>query len=366
MKILCVIDSLGPGGSQRQLVELAIGFKEKGNEVSFLTYHNNPFYYKDLRNAGISLRYVEISNYLFRMLIIRRIIRSRSYDVVLSFLEGPSFICEFARLPYSKWRLIVGERSAISNIYKIPKLLIYRLMHLIADFIVANSNKNIALVLKVNPFLSRSKCKVIYNSIDFVRWYPPKDFDFKVNGLLNLVVAASHRFVKNLNGLIEALQLMDQKQKDMIRIAWYGDRITEPFYDESFMIGKTKIKNYGLEKIITFHPATSNITEIIQNADAVGLFSLYEGLPNIVCEGMACGKTLICSMVSDLPEFLAHDLKLLFDPQSPESIKNSLEYLISLSKEQLYQTGIRNHKIALQYFNKDNIISSYLRLMNTD
>lgn len=33
MKILCVIDSLGSGGAQRQLVSLAKGFKEKGNEV---------------------------------------------------------------------------------------------------------------------------------------------------------------------------------------------------------------------------------------------------------------------------------------------------------------------------------------------
>ena len=35
MKILCVINSLRPGGAQRQLVNLGIGFKEKGHEGGF-------------------------------------------------------------------------------------------------------------------------------------------------------------------------------------------------------------------------------------------------------------------------------------------------------------------------------------------
>ena len=33
MRILCVIDSLGSGGAQRQMVNLAVGFKSKGHQV---------------------------------------------------------------------------------------------------------------------------------------------------------------------------------------------------------------------------------------------------------------------------------------------------------------------------------------------
>ena len=48
MKILCVIDSLGSGGAQRQLVQLAIGLKNKGVDVSFLMYHNIHFFKSEL------------------------------------------------------------------------------------------------------------------------------------------------------------------------------------------------------------------------------------------------------------------------------------------------------------------------------
>lgn len=38
MKIVCFTESLGAGGAQRQLVNLAVMFKVKGHEVAFLTY----------------------------------------------------------------------------------------------------------------------------------------------------------------------------------------------------------------------------------------------------------------------------------------------------------------------------------------
>jgi hypothetical protein len=68
MKILCIIDCLGPGGAQRQLVELGLGFKEKAHEVSFLTYFNAPFFNQVLEEAGISLYCIEEPGYFKRFL----------------------------------------------------------------------------------------------------------------------------------------------------------------------------------------------------------------------------------------------------------------------------------------------------------
>jgi len=87
MKILCVIDHLGPGGAQRQLVELALGFNEKGHDVQFLTYHRIPFFEPSLKDQGIRINWIEGSNYLRRFWRIRRFIRKGGYDAVLSFLE---------------------------------------------------------------------------------------------------------------------------------------------------------------------------------------------------------------------------------------------------------------------------------------
>jgi glycosyltransferase involved in cell wall biosynthesis len=362
MKILCVIDSLCPGGAQRQMVELALGFKEMGNEVTFLIYHNIPFFTPDLEDAGIQITCINEPNYLRRFLKMRTIIRKGKYDSVLSFLEAPSFICELSGFPYRKWKLIVGERSANPLIFKSLKRIIYRQFHLLADYIVANSHSNINYVRKVNPFLSKSKCRVIYNIVDFEYWQPPENFVLKNHSKLKLIISARQNYLKNLSGLVEALALMNREELDKISVEWYGDSITEPYHDNSFTEANEKIRQYKLQNVLNFYPASPDFVKIAREADAVGLFSFYEGFPNTILEGMACGKPIICTAVSDLPDLLNHNEKLLCDPYNPYSIRKALSYLINLTSGELEQIGNRNLQIVKEKFNRELILSEYLSL----
>jgi glycosyltransferase involved in cell wall biosynthesis len=364
MKILCVIDTLNSGGAQFQLVELAIGFREKGNEVYFLIYHDFPFFNPYLERVGIEISCIKEPNYLKRLFKMRKFIRNGSFDAVLSFLEAPSFICEFSGLPFRKWKLVVGERSASPEILRSLKLKVFRWFHAFADYVVANSYNNLRIVRKINPLLSNTKCNVIYNAIDLNTWKPDPQYIHRKNGKTRLVVVARQIFEKNLNGLIEAIALLDKEDLGKITVDWYGDRITEPLLDSSITEAVDKINKYGLKNVIFFYPATHDIARIIKEADAIGLFSFFEGLPNSVCEGMACGKPIICSAVSDLPKLLSYDKRLLCDPEKPESIKLALHYLINLSSNNLKEIGSVNLETARSMFDKKEIVTKYLGLFN--
>ena len=363
MRILCVIDCLGSGGAQRQMVELALGFKEKGHEVVILTYFHSPFYNPILEQAGIRIECLHEANYLKRLYRIRQFIRKGSkWDVILSFLEAPNFICELAGFPFRTWKLVVGERSANPKILKSRRLKFYRWFHLLADHIVANSHTNMCMIKAINKFLSDSKCTVIYNIIDFNKWKPSTDYVPRKNGNLKIVVAASHQYLKNLNGLLEALALMSREEQNKMTIEWYGDSLIKPYVDNSIIEALKKIDQYKLENIISLKPATHDLPGIFQDADAVGLFSFYEGFPNTICEGAACGKPLICSTVSDIPILLSHENNLLCNPEEPISIKSALCHMINLSDAELIRIGSINEKIAKEKFNKEFVISSYLQL----
>ena len=220
MKILCVIDSLGSGGAQRQLVGLAIGFKERGHEVSFLVYHEEDFFNKQLDDANIPVRKVLESNYFKRFFKMRRYIRKGNFDAVLSFLEAANFICELSGFPFRKWKLVVGERSANPNIKKSIKLRIYRWFHLMADYTVANSLANMKIIRSINPLLKKNKCKVIYNMIDTKTWKPLNNYEYRRNVKTNIIVIARHKYLKNLNGFIEALSLLTNQQLHKINVEW--------------------------------------------------------------------------------------------------------------------------------------------------
>lgn len=362
MKILCVIDSLGSGGAQRQLVGLAIGFKEKGHEVTFLTYHPNDFFKPFLIENNILIKTIVEPNPIKRLFKMRSFIRKNKPDSVLAFLEAPSFICEIAGLPKKKWTLIVGERDADPLIPKSLKLRFYRFFHLHADFVVANSNENIKLVRQANPLIKADKCKVIYNILDLKRWAPLSTYLPKGNKKFKIIVSASHQYKKNLIGLVNALILLTKQERDYLSIDWYGDNVIEPYVDQSFPLSLGKIYKNGIDGVINFHPVTSKILEVVQEADAVALFSFYEGLPNAVCEGMALGKPIIISNVSDNANLIIENKGgFLFNPKEPESIAGAIRKLINLSNEELIQFGNFNRKRATELFDKKAIINEYLK-----
>lgn len=356
MKILCVIDSLGSGGAQRQLVNLALAFKDKGHEVSFLVYHSEPFYYATLKEHGIDILEVIEPSYIKRLLKMRRVIRNGKYDSVLSFLEAANFICEVSGLPFRKWRLVVGERSANPAILKSFKLRFYRFFHIFADVVVANSYENIKLVKKVNPFLSDKKMQVIYNLIDFEKWQPKsKNYVFRKNGKFNLIVVASHQYLKNLAGLVEAVNLLSDEEKSHLVINWYGgDR-----QDNSKIDALESINQYGLNDIFNFHEATLDIASRVNEADALGLFSFYEGLPNVVCEAMVNAKPVIASNVSDINLLLKENM--IFDANSANSIAERIKQLLALDEDSLDLISSENKKKALALFDRNYITKSYLK-----
>lgn len=363
MRILCVIDGLGSGGAQRQLVGLAIGFKEKGHIVTFLTYHKDDFYLPHLINSEISVFTIEENNLFIRLLKIISFIRKGNFDSVLAFLEKSSFACEIARIPWKKWTLIVGERNSDPRILQSFKSRSFRWFHFFANYVVSNSKTNISLVKKANPLLSSSKLKVIYNLVDLDFWKPKESLLANSNkSIFTLIVVARHAYQKNLMGLVNAVHQLKSLERKRLRIEWYG-----AIEDNTFTVAFKKIEEYKLNDIFKFTPASKLIRERIYKADAMGLFSFFEGLPNALCEGMALGKPIIASDISD-NKVLIHEGKggFLFDPTKPKDIAVAIKKVMGLDTEELKTFGVYNRIQAEKLFNPKHAIDSYLNLMERD
>lgn len=360
MRILCVIDNLGSGGAQRQLTNLAIGFKERGHTVSFLTYHPHNFFKEMLDEVKIPIETVTEPIYFKRLLKMRSIIRKGNYDSVLSFLEAPSFICELAGLPYRKWKLVVGERNADPKIFTSLRAKFFRYMHMFADAVVANSNANVKLIARVNPFIFKSKCHTIYNMVDINVWKPSDNYIIRKNGKTEFIVVASHQYAKNAKSLIEALNLLSDNEKSLISIKWYGGESS----DNSFVEARELLSRYKLNDVLEFLSPVKNIHEKMKDSDCCALFSYHEGLPNTICEGMALGKPVIGTKVSDVPKLIKEGLGgYLCNAESVESIVKVIRNMMNCSNEQLIAMGKYNRKRAISLFNKEKIIERYIKVL---
>ena len=367
MKLLFLIDDLVSGGAQRQMVKLSLAFREEGHQVSVLYYFPRDFYGDTLRDAGIELICLEIKNPLRRIWAFRRFIRKGNFNVVISYLGIPNFLCELAAIPYKKWRLIVNERSANPAILRSFKSIFIRFFHLFADEVVTNSFANKKIIQKANPFLKGKKLTVIYNMIDLDDWKPEHGFRFRKNGKITLLVPASHRYLKNFLGLLKAISLLTEQEREKISVKWYGNNLTPPYYDDSIIECREYIQKNNLETLVTLYPATHNIKEPIQQADIIGLFSFFEGLPNVVCEGMALGKPIIASNVSDVPLLVEDNINgKLVDPQDPESIADGLRFFIQATESNLEEMGSKSREKTNGLLNAQIIFKQYYRLVKNN
>lgn len=363
-KILCMIDMLVSGGAQRQLVELAIGYKNRGYEVAFLIYNKvfDSYYDETLAQAGIPVMDLREPNYLRRILRMRRMIVNYRPNAIISFLEAPNFIAEMASVLPHKWKLIVGERSADPEKLTDKRTRFFIHCHRFADAVVANSQANLDIVRKVAPELDIRKQHVIYNSLDPAKFTIDDSFKFCAHPRRKMVIASSHRYLKNLDGLIEAVHALPKALQDQLEIHWYGHNKFSNA-DQSFEEAQRKISDYGLETNFAFFPPTLAIYDKMKEADAVGLFSHFEGLPNAICEGMFLAKPVVCTRISDLPLILKEDVNaFLCDSQDHQTIMQALQRFLTADPQKLKQMGQTNRQLAQQLFDKDKILDQYQQL----
>lgn len=221
-KIILFIDSLGSGGAQRQVVNVALLLKKAGYDVSVLVYYDMPFYKPMLDKNNIPVTLLETKSSISRMLGIRKYLNNSGADVVIAFLETPCFIAGFSKMGHKRWRLITTERSAKMSTFTSRKNKIFNLFERFSDAKVGNSHNAINMWKKYYPQYN-DKYSVIYNHVLVPDEYVSYEHEYRACGKVHLAVAASYQGLKNPLAVIEAVNMLSDEQKEKLIINWYGN-----------------------------------------------------------------------------------------------------------------------------------------------
>lgn len=362
-RILFLSPNLGSGGAERQMATVASLLKDKGYDVELLCYAEGDFYEHILKAKGIRVHWIILPNYFKRMMRVRIFIRKGGYDVVVSFLETPCFLNNFAAVGGRKWKIITGERNSKEKHLKSKRGKVFAWFQRYSDVIVCNSENARKMWLKYYPQYEH-KLKVIYNTVTLqpvsTEYIPKRD------GRLHIVVAASYQYLKNPIGVVNALVLMSDEEKRKVRIDWYGKKEVlsgdTRAYDEAIEL----IEQHGLGDVIALHADTKDIHDRMHEADMVGLFSSVEGLPNAICEGMSLGKPVIMSKVSDYDVLIDESNGFLCDWDSAESIRDVFIKASSLTVDELRKMGECSKNKAQGLFSNENVIGKWIDVVNSD
>lgn len=355
-RILLLIDSLGAGGAQRQIVGLAILLQEKGYQVKIIYYHPDFFYRVCLDEHDVENEYIGgAESNMKRFFQISQAIWIYHPEVVISFLDKPNMIACLLKAIGMKFQLITGERNTNQSLNRNEKFKFMLLKK--ADVIVPNSYSQEKFIKNNFPDLCH-KVHTIINFVDLETFRPALN---KKRGH-DIIVAASAWESKNTIGLIEAAKIVKEHGYSFT-IRWYGIYEETPYVKEC----QQRIMKYGLKDFFYLLPKTSSIDKEYQEADYFCLPSFYEGTPNALCEALACGLPIICSNVCDNGEYIKEGVNgFLFDPHDFSEMADKIEKSFLLPDEQYYHFNKISREVAETCFSKDRFIREYSFLINNE
>lgn len=353
-RILCLIDSLGSGGAQRQMVGLSVLLKKKGYDVKVVTYFDVPFHLQYLMDNGVENECLECGRSLYKRLSkINRSIKEFKADVVISYLDTPNILSCLLKLYPRKWKLIVSERSLTQqlNIRERIKFFLYGR----ADVIVPNSYSQCNFIKKHYPRLS-SKCQVITNFVD-TDYFSPNPL-MLINESLKIIGVGRVNDEKNIPLLINAIKLvLDQGYN--VKVSWYGRRYP------IFTTCANLIKQLNIEDSFEFREPSTDIVKAYQNSDLFVLTSLYEGFSNVICEAMSCGLPVIASDVSDNGVLVKNgENGFLFPSNDKDCLAEKIIKYYNLDSEQKKEMGRNSRERALKMFSSELFIEKYIQLFD--
>jgi glycosyltransferase involved in cell wall biosynthesis len=365
-KVLLVIDSLGTGGAQNQLVNLAIGLKQLNYDVSFFVYFPQDAFRSRLEEEGIVIINESKKDKIGLSVVkaLKNLMYNKKFDFVISYLPTPGVYAALALklVGLTKTKLITSERTS-TNLRKFSlRLQLQKFAHYTATAVVFNSIHERKNWMAHFPFL-KEKSYTIYNGIDnekFSLRFAPKSFNYR------LLVVGSVSSDKNGLCIIEALNLYNKTSSKKISITWVGQKVYHLKGRREYLEKMERsIKAFELQNYWKWEDPQKNLLPYYHNYDALVHASSIEGLPNVVCEALSCGLPVIASAVHDHP-LLVEDNKrgFLFNPQKPEDLVDKIKTFYRLSTEELQEMSMNERKYAEQCLSLKHFIESYDRLLH--
>jgi len=222
--------------------------------------------------------------------------------------------------------------------------------------LIITVSKNLIEHLKL--FGIKNRFKVIPNTFDTKVFYPI--IKRKSRETIKFLLVASLVPVKGIPYLLEAVAILKGKRKDFI-LDIIGDGIYREKYEEyAYELGvRDEVKFYGLK-------TKKDIAQFMRNADFFVLPSIWENLPCVIIEAMACCLAVIASRVGGIPEILDEKTGILVPPKNKESLAEAISYMVDhvqdSSKERV--AGYAKRKFSLGVIGRqfDNVFENYKKI----
>ena len=302
-----LIRSLGPGGAERQLVNLAKGLRQLNHNVVVVTFYSGEWLEEELVAAGVTVWTLKKRgrwDIIGSGLKLFRIVRETRPSVLHSYLTTANLLALLPKLCFPSTKLVWGIRASDVDYrcYDWFSRLSFQaecVLSNLPDLIIANSCAG--RDYHCERGFPKSKVFVIHNGIDMNRFEPDKKAGEKVRrewkiqeGELLIGLVGRLDPMKDHPTFLKTAGIL-ARQRESMRFVCVGDgpsSYKQKLQSLAAQCGLgSKLVWAGSRKDMR---AVYNACNVIVNSSAWG-----EGLCNALLEAMACGVPCAATDVGD-------------------------------------------------------------------
>ncbi len=306
------------GGGEKWMVTAGKGLKERGHHVTLSGKSNSVFLTK-AKESGLDILPLNIyADYNpFKILHTKWILKKKKIDVIVLNLNKDirvaGIAARMADIP------VIIARNGIQLFSDKWK---HKMTIKLVDGIITNS-KSIKNAYNQFSWMNKNKTTVIYNGLGLKKNIKPLDIKTIWNIPKNHVVfVAAGRLVpqKGFDLLIDAANRLKKSARPFtLLIAGMGK-------DRKSLQEKIVLNKLSNVKLIGFQ---NNLPPILKASDYVIMPSRQEGMPNVVMESMALGKSVLAAKVNGVPELMDHNRTgYIFDPMKVKPILDAMNFVL--------------------------------------
>lgn len=338
-RLLFVIDSLGPGGAERSLVELLSVMKDSDVVPMIVCLHPaNAGFEADARALGASVRVLARSNRVGRLLQLRRTIREFGPDLIHTTLiesditgrvaavgAGVPVSTSLVNTSYdpvrlhdpnvSKWKLELTRRVDGWTARHLTTGF-HAISHAVADAATADLGIDSAQVIprgrNLAPFEdphAGSRSRVLRGLA----------LDDNTEVLINV---ARQEFQKGQTYLLDALHLLERTRPNL-RLIVAGRE------GNASITLQEKAARLELADRVLFLGHRSDVVDLLAASDLFAFPSLFEGLGGVLIEAMAAGLPVVASDIPALRETLTARGARFVPPGAPVALADAIDQLLN-------------------------------------
>jgi glycosyltransferase involved in cell wall biosynthesis len=338
--IMLMVRELGPGGTERQLTELARTLDSSRLQVHVGCFHEG-LRADELRAAGIPILRLPVTSFLNasaaagawqlgRYLRRHKIRLVHTFDYPLNCFGVP--VARAFGMP-----VVLSSQRFHRHLTPRSYLRLLRLTDRIVNGVIVNS-ESVRREMLEQERVPAARVHLCYNGIDITRFRPGERLRTLTlqNSSLVIGVVCLLRPEKGLPTLLRAFAQLWPRDEG-VRLVIVGSGPEQSGLEEL-------AQELGVRQQCVFQPAVADVAPWLRSIDIFVLPSLSEALSNSLMEAMACGCACIASSVGGNPELLRDgETGLLFEPGNVEQLSEKLSRLAADPglRERLAQASVR-------------------------